>query len=652
MRSHRLLLYVWIGLISFLVAVKSSAQQPTFKLPLPGGKHWRLNVEVGTSTAQCPGGVGGKVWAGIEGGFDCFHAGRSQYSLDFADNNQEEGELTGVREVAILAAAGGTVADVVLNRGQQRDCRCFGNFVVIDHGNGFTTTYAHLKDDSIPATVFRGAAVQTGDVLGIMGTTGESTGIHLHFGVRFNGEGSSQAEVLDRTILDGRKIIDYKVGPDTGAAAYYFSTNLPHQINNLVSFSPLSSTFRTSADTSECPAGFVGKFSFSARLANRSSTPSLSDLIAEVTALTNGNLLQNADGGPSGAGAILTVSKVGGFSNAVLSPGEFVDVPFIICLKNRNRFTFFVDVLGVKLCTFSRVRWVSTDGSDSGDCTTHPCRTIQFAIDRAANCDTIKVSAGTYAEKLSITERSDLTIHGTNATNTIIQGNHTFSQVRVQSSTDIIIKEFTIRDGGHPNHSEGGAIQVFGGTRGAFLQNLILVGNEAANGGAIAVDEAGTQIINCLLFDNAATNGGGAMIVRRNSTAIMENTTVADNLGNFLAGGVINESKLTIRNSILWNNNLRQIDTFAGGTLGAVTSVSFSDIERGHPGFANIDRDPLFANSPNGNFSLRAGSPAIDAGTNQNALTFDLNRRSRPLDGNHDGIAIVDMGAFEFDPIE
>jgi len=31
----------------------------------------------------------------------------------------------------------------------------------------------------------------------------------------------------------------------------------------------------------------------------------------------------------------------------VLSPGEFVDVPFIVCLKNTNRFTLLVDVLGV-----------------------------------------------------------------------------------------------------------------------------------------------------------------------------------------------------------------------------------------------------------------------------------------------------------------
>jgi hypothetical protein len=91
--------------------------------------------------------------------------------------------------------------------------------------------------------------------------------------------------------------------------------------------------------------GFVGTFSFEARLTNISER-SLSDLAVVVTTLTNGNLLQNADGGPEGIGARLSVPQEDGFSDGVLSPDEFVDVLLIICLTQRQPFTFVVAVLG------------------------------------------------------------------------------------------------------------------------------------------------------------------------------------------------------------------------------------------------------------------------------------------------------------------
>jgi hypothetical protein len=116
-------------------------------------------------------------------------------------------------------------------------------------------------------------------------------------------------------------------------------------VNDLVSFEPITSTFKTTSDTTGCPPGFVGKFSFDAMLTNISGS-SLSSLVAQVAALTGDNLLQNADGGPGGVGARLIVPKSDDFSEGVLSPGEFVDVPFVICLRQRQPFEFFVDVLG------------------------------------------------------------------------------------------------------------------------------------------------------------------------------------------------------------------------------------------------------------------------------------------------------------------
>jgi hypothetical protein len=52
-----------------------------------------------------------------------------------------------------------------------------------------------------------------------------------------------------------------------------------------------------------------------------------------------------------------------------------------------------------------------------------------------------------------------------------------------------------------------------------------------------------------------------------------------------------------------------------------------------------------------GDFHLRYGSPCIDAGTNlSDSITTDLDGHPRPLDGNWDGTAAFDVGAFEYDP--
>lgn len=93
----------------------------------------------------------------------------SYYSIDFnAPNDYRK---------PVLASAPGTV---VLVRSLTYS---YGKYVVIDHGSGFTTLYAHL--DSLSATV--GQRVDQGDLVGYLGTTGGSTGPHLHFEQRKDG---------------------------------------------------------------------------------------------------------------------------------------------------------------------------------------------------------------------------------------------------------------------------------------------------------------------------------------------------------------------------------------------------------------------------------------------------------------------------------
>ena len=59
----------------------------------------------------------------------------------------------------------------------------YGNMIMIDHGNGYQTLYAHLSAVSVRC----GSSVYQGSVIGSAGSTGNSTGPHLHFEVRFMG---------------------------------------------------------------------------------------------------------------------------------------------------------------------------------------------------------------------------------------------------------------------------------------------------------------------------------------------------------------------------------------------------------------------------------------------------------------------------------
>jgi murein DD-endopeptidase MepM/ murein hydrolase activator NlpD len=79
---------------------------------------------------------------------------------------------------SIVAANSGTVIMA------QYDKNGYGNMVVIDHGGGITTLYAHASKILVKV----GQDVKSGEVIAKVGSTGLSTGNHLHFEVRVNGE--------------------------------------------------------------------------------------------------------------------------------------------------------------------------------------------------------------------------------------------------------------------------------------------------------------------------------------------------------------------------------------------------------------------------------------------------------------------------------
>jgi len=60
----------------------------------------------------------------------------------------------------------------------------YGNTIMIHHGSGITTLYGHLKK----ILVRRGQIISRGEVIGLVGSTGVSTGPHLHYEIRINGK--------------------------------------------------------------------------------------------------------------------------------------------------------------------------------------------------------------------------------------------------------------------------------------------------------------------------------------------------------------------------------------------------------------------------------------------------------------------------------
>lgn len=108
--------------------------------------------------------------------------GRDYYHHSSEAHNALDFNIAGSADLGTpaLASAPGTVIDVV----PMPNTSGYGNYVRVDHGGGWTSLVAHL--DRI--TVSKGQYVRTGDELGKVGTTGESSGPHLHYEQEADGQ--------------------------------------------------------------------------------------------------------------------------------------------------------------------------------------------------------------------------------------------------------------------------------------------------------------------------------------------------------------------------------------------------------------------------------------------------------------------------------
>jgi hypothetical protein len=177
-----------------------------------------------------------------------------------------------------------------------------------------------------------------------------------------------------------------------------------------------------------------------------------------------------------------------------------------------------------------------------------------------------------------------------------------------------------------------------GGAYRCTLYQCTILGNSARSWGGGA---AAGLLYNCLVEGNSAETGGGAF------ASALYQCTVVGNSAMDSGGGIIGS---TLYNCIVLDNNMLMGIGGANYTGGEFIYHSCTTPLPTN-GTGNITNEPAFVNAQTGDYRLRYGSPCIDAGTNLSALiTNDLAGNPRPLDGDADGVAGFDMGAYEYNP--
>ncbi|MDM5314499.1 peptidoglycan DD-metalloendopeptidase family protein [Fictibacillus sp. b24] len=155
------------------VLKKDTVKQETVKAPVTEIQ------KIGTKVIPSKG-TGTLSWPAV-GGYISSHKGsrwgRQHKGMDIARPSER----------SILAADNGTVASA----GWDGD---YGNKIIINHNNGMKTIYAHLNSISVST----GDVVQKGSKIGVMGSTGQSTGVHLHFEVYENGVLKNPADYIKK----------------------------------------------------------------------------------------------------------------------------------------------------------------------------------------------------------------------------------------------------------------------------------------------------------------------------------------------------------------------------------------------------------------------------------------------------------------------
>lgn len=349
-----------------------------------------------------------------------------------------------------------------------------------------------------------------------------------------------------------------------------------------------------------------------------------------------------------------------------------------------------ISVLSIPAKT-SAERYVSTSGSNVGDCTSISCKTIQYAVNVSNPNDTIHVAAGTYTEAGIKVDRN-ITLMGAGADTTIIQAAATPSEASdrvfdITHGNDVVMKDLTIQNGFvagigagilvtgssltlqnvwvHKNTAatagtnEGGGIKVRDGW--LSLDSCAISSNYARDaGGGIHLYYSSADIVNTTFYSNRTDGKGGAIGTLSDTleTIDIAYTTIANNVVDDFGGGMQVESNFTVNlsNVIVAHNyaangrdiygevnsqDYNFIGTTSGATITGSVEHNIYDQDAGLGAFQ-------FNGGPTKTRALSPSSPAVDAG---NCFALSKDQRGYPRPANIPGVDNVadgcDIGAYE-----
>lgn len=325
---------------------------------------------------------------------------------------------------------------------------------------------------------------------------------------------------------------------------------------------------------------------------------------------------------------------------------------------------------------------VSPTGNDSSDGSSWDLakRTVQAGVDAASVLGgEVWVQAGVYAEQITLSPychlyggfagiESERSQRNQTANPTILDGMATGRVITANLGHEIsTVDGFVIRNGLNSGilcrnsgptvtnnvitGNSGGGIYCVDST--SLVAGNMISANTSSRGGGMYCQNSRTRITGNVIVGNGATNQGGGIYARSYPVTITNNTIVA-NSARYAGGFYSYMSDAQVTNNIISFNSSGIQREQAGLILqsncvfGNTAYDYYSSLQ---PGAGDISADPLFADPAGGNYRLRWYSPCIDMGTNVGAPPFDMDGHIRPVDGNADGLAIADMGAYEYQPI-
>lgn len=319
---------------------------------------------------------------------------------------------------------------------------------------------------------------------------------------------------------------------------------------------------------------------------------------------------------------------------------------------------------------------VAVSGSDQNDCLTpsSACRFIQTAINKTESGDTVRIGPGTFSENLTIDR--DLVIEGATSAPTIVDGLHLRSAVAVGSGVVTALDRLIISNG---EAGQGGGVFNGGGT--VFVLSGEISGNRAtADGGAIHNRGGAVVVEDSTIAENTA--GSDAVVSQPLSevqpgSVGFRSSTLSGNIANDIFSRVM--GPVTLMNSTVTDNRAGSrgyiIEREGSRFLHAIVAANHSPncVDVGLDGislgrnvtdseecfrFWNRQGDLVVTDAmlgpladhggPTRTHPLLPSSPAIDAGINTGSPTHDQRGFIRLVDGDGDGIVVVDAGAYEY----